>query len=122
MAHVTQTTFATRLKETMEERSLKQVDLVQLASERGHKLGKSQLSQYLSGKTEPRPEMLNILSELLGVSTDRLSVTAPETSTPTVPAEGAVFARDAARAKDRRPTQAIRRSGMGKGRVILLTP
>ena len=44
MAHVTQTTFATRLKETMEERSLKQVDLVQLASERGHKLGKSQLS------------------------------------------------------------------------------
>ena len=41
----------------MEERSLKQVDLVQLASERGHKLGKSQLSQYLSGKTEPRPEM-----------------------------------------------------------------
>ena len=74
MAHVTQTTFATRLKETMEERSLKQVDLVQLASERGHKLGKSQLSQYLSGKTEPRPEMLNVLSELLGVSTDRLRI------------------------------------------------
>ena len=89
MAHVTQTTFATRLKETMEERSLKQVDLVQLASERGHKLGKSQLSQYLSGKTEPRPEMLNILSELLGVSTDRLSVTAPEAPIPKVPAEGA---------------------------------
>ena len=118
MAHVTQTTFATRLKETMEERSLKQVDLVQLASERGHKLGKSQLSQYLSGKTEPRPEMLNVLSELLGVSTDRLSVTAPEASIPKVPAEGAVFAHDATRTRDRRPTQAIRRSGTGKGRVI----
>ena len=50
--------FAEWLREAMESRGLKQVDLLRIAAEQGVKLGKSQLSQYLSGKTIPRPKML----------------------------------------------------------------
>ena len=58
--------FPERLVKIMEERDLKQVDLLHLASVQGVKLGKSQLSQYISGKTMPRPAGLNSLAELLG--------------------------------------------------------
>ena len=60
-----QTTFAERLKAAMQARGLKQVDVVRMAQEQGIKLGKSQLSQYLSGKTEPRRDMLAFLSAAL---------------------------------------------------------
>ncbi len=48
----------------------KQVDLVRTAQIQGRKLGKSQLSQYLSGKTTPRAETLSFLAEALGVTQD----------------------------------------------------
>ena len=43
-------TFADRLKYVMEKKGKKQVDLIRLAEEQGVKLGKSQVSQYVSGK------------------------------------------------------------------------
>ena len=67
-----QTTFADRLREAMGEQGLKQVDMLRLAAERGGKLGKSQLSQYLSGKTIPRQAVVALLSDMLGVSAEWL--------------------------------------------------
>ena len=46
-------TFAERLKEALNNKQMKQVDLVRCAQEQGVKLGKSHVSQYLSGKTRP---------------------------------------------------------------------
>ncbi len=60
-------TFALRLKEAMAQKGLKQVDLVNAAAVHGIKLGKSHVSQYVSGKTTPRAEILNFLAETLGV-------------------------------------------------------
>lgn len=71
-------TFAYRLKQAMNESGLKQVDLVRMASEQGQKLGKSQMSQYLSGRTVPRAGMMAFLASALGVSEDWLSGTEPE--------------------------------------------
>jgi len=65
-------TFCERLKEAMASKGLKQVDVLQIAAQRGQKLGKSQLSQYVSGKTLPRPDMLAFLADALGVSEDWL--------------------------------------------------
>lgn len=59
--------FPERLSQAMGERGLKQVDLLRMAAERGEKLGKSQLSQYVSGKTLPRRDSLGLLADLLGV-------------------------------------------------------
>ena len=50
-------TFADRLKSAMDSQSLKQIDLVRAAEEQGIKLGKSHISQYVSGKTVPRAEI-----------------------------------------------------------------
>ena len=60
--------FSQRLKEAMGEKGLKQVNLLHIASDQGVKLGKSQLSQYLSGKTMPRRDMLAFLASALGVT------------------------------------------------------
>ncbi|MEE8703885.1 MAG: aminotransferase class I/II-fold pyridoxal phosphate-dependent enzyme [Olsenella sp.] len=65
--------FPERLSQAMGERGLKQVDLLRMAAERGQKLGKSQLSQYVSGKTLPRRDSLALLAELLGVDAAWLS-------------------------------------------------
>ena len=54
-------TFAEWLKVAMAARGLKQSDVLRIAQEKGVKLGKSQLSQYLSGKTVPRKDMLAFL-------------------------------------------------------------
>ena len=59
--------FAQRLREGMAARNLKQADLIAAAGELGGKLGKSQVSQYVSGKTLPRPAVLELLSRILGV-------------------------------------------------------
>ena len=59
--------FAERLKKAMEQKNMKQIDLVKKAAEQGVKLGKSHVSQYLSGKTTPRSEILNFLATTLGV-------------------------------------------------------
>ena len=63
--------FSARLGQAMNERGLRQADLVRMAASDGVKLGKSQLSQYLSGKTEPRKATLEFLATALGVSADR---------------------------------------------------
>lgn len=60
-------TFAERLKQAMREKGIRQVDLIHAAEERGIKLGKSHVSQYVNGKTVPRAEMLLFLAETLGV-------------------------------------------------------
>ena len=43
--------FAERLRNAMNSRGLKQVDLVHAAEHRGVKMGKSHISQYVAGKT-----------------------------------------------------------------------
>lgn len=68
-----QETFADRLRAAMSECSLKQADLIRLASERGAKLGKSQVSQYASGKVEPRADACALLADLLGVDASWLA-------------------------------------------------
>ena len=65
-------TFADRLKYVMEKGGKKQVDLIRLAEEQGVKLGKSQVSQYVSGKTVPRADILRFLADALDVEADWL--------------------------------------------------
>ena len=59
--------FASRLKQSMQDNNLKQIDLMRAAEKRGIKLGKSHVSQYVSGKTIPRDNILNVLAEVLEV-------------------------------------------------------
>ena len=66
------TTFAERLKEAMQASGMKQVDLVNAAAAQGVKLGKSYVSQYVTGKTIPRTDILNFLAEALAVDVDWL--------------------------------------------------
>lgn len=60
-------TFADRLKDAMSKQGKKQVDLIRIASEYGVKLGKSHVSQYVSGKTVPRADTLHFLADVLQV-------------------------------------------------------
>lgn len=61
-----------RLKQIMKERNLKQVDILRLtkpiSDEYGERLGKNDLSQYVSGKTEPGQKKLFVLGKALGVN------------------------------------------------------
>ena len=54
-------TIAERLKEIMEIKGLRQIDLVRLAEPAGEKAGlhisKSHISQYVSGRTQPRRDI-----------------------------------------------------------------
>ena len=77
--------FSERLKEAMEQNHLKQVDLIRLASARGVKLGKSHISQYVSGKTVPRNDILQFLAEALQVTPEWLNGTAPHMETASNP-------------------------------------
>ena len=52
--------FADRLRAAMEKQNMKQVDLVRAAASAGVKLGKSHVSQYVSGKTVPRLSLIHI--------------------------------------------------------------
>ena len=65
--------FADRLRLAMEARGKKQVDLTRIAEERGGKLGKSQISQYVSGKTVPRADILRFLAQALETDEDWLA-------------------------------------------------
>ena len=60
-----QSTFAARLRDAMEAKGLKQVDLLRIAAADGFKLGKSQVSQYVSGKTVPRDATLSFRAKIL---------------------------------------------------------
>ena len=61
--------FANRLKQAMRDKNLKQIDLMRAAEKKGIKLGKSHVSQYVSGKTIPRDNIMNVLAEILEVDT-----------------------------------------------------
>ena len=56
----------------MEERNLRQADVLRLAEpfikKYGERLGKNDLSQYLSGKTEPGQRKLFVLGKALNVN------------------------------------------------------
>ena len=65
-------TFSLRLRAAMAREGKKQVDLIRAASEQGVKLGKSHISQYVSGKTLPRPDILHFLADTLQVDADWL--------------------------------------------------
>ncbi len=60
------TIFAEKLKSAMKEKGFKQVDIIKAAEDVGIKLGKSHISQYVSGKTLPRKDILVFLAETLG--------------------------------------------------------
>lgn len=60
--------FSKRLKEAMNEQRVTQV---QLAEQLG--IGKSSISQYLSGKNEPKVKTMTSIAEALNVSVDWLS-------------------------------------------------
>ncbi|MFR8784414.1 aminotransferase class I/II-fold pyridoxal phosphate-dependent enzyme [Slackia sp.] len=64
--------FSDRLKQSMELAGIKQADLIRLAENQGKKLGKSQVSQYVSGKTIPRKDVLEVLALVLDVDQDWL--------------------------------------------------
>lgn len=65
--------FAQRLQDALTHNGLKQVDVVRAAQRTGVKLGKSKLSQYVSGKSFPRKETLNFLAQTLSVTPDWLT-------------------------------------------------
>ena len=65
--------FADRLKLAMEHKGLKQVDVIRAAAEQGVKLGKSHMSQYVSGKTVPRADILHFLAQTMEVEAAWLS-------------------------------------------------
>ncbi len=64
--------FSERLKTAMKEHHLRQVDLIELANgigaSEGIHIGKSHMSQYCSGKTVPRSDILRVLASALDVS------------------------------------------------------
>ena len=70
---MSQQTFSDRLKSAMEKCNYKQSDLIRIAQDKGIKLGKSQVSQYVSGKTTPRPDVVALLAQILDVREDWLS-------------------------------------------------
>ena len=59
--------FSTRLKRAMERAGLNQAGLIHAAAELGGRLGKSQVSQYVSGKTVPRAMPMGLLARILDV-------------------------------------------------------
>ena len=59
--------FSQRLRQIMAERDLKQIDLVHAASAWGVHVGRSHISQYVSGKTVPRHEIAAFLANYLNV-------------------------------------------------------
>ena len=68
-----QQTFSDRLKAAMRSANMKQTDLIHAAEAFGFKLGKSQVSQYASGKTIPRPDVMAALAQTLNVPTSWLA-------------------------------------------------
>ena len=64
--------FSERLKAAMKKKNLKQIDLVRAAQSQGIKLGKSHVSQYVSGKTVPRTDILLFLAKTLQVEEEWL--------------------------------------------------
>ncbi len=86
-------TTAQRLKQIMEERDLKQVDVLKLVKPYSDKLlvkmNKSDLSQYLSGKNTPGQFKLTLLGLALNVSEGWLmGLDVPRERVTTMPIDG----------------------------------
>ena len=64
--------ISTRLNDAMALRELKQIDFVHAAEKFNIKLGKSHMSQYVSGKTVPRADIAHFLAAYLRVNEDWL--------------------------------------------------
>lgn len=64
--------FAERLSLAMADKGMKQIDLLRFAEQAGFKLGKSHISQYLSGKSVPRENTMQFLADALSVSANWL--------------------------------------------------
>ncbi len=64
--------FAERLSLAMADKGMKQIDLLRFAEQTGFKLGKSHISQYLSGKSVPRENTMQFLADALSVSANWL--------------------------------------------------
>lgn len=64
--------FSTRLNDAMALREFKQIDFVHAAEKFNIKLGKSHMSQYVSGKTVPRADIAHFLAAYLRVNEDWL--------------------------------------------------
>ena len=64
--------FSTRMNDAMALRELKQIDFVHAAEKFNIKLGKSHMSQYVSGKTVPRADIAHFLAAYLRVNEDWL--------------------------------------------------
>ena len=63
-------TFAERMQYAMKNKGYKQVDLLKRAEREGVKLGKSQVSQYVSGDAVPRRNIGAFLANALEVELD----------------------------------------------------
>ena len=75
--HMASEAFSDRLKSGMERKGFKQADLISAAVIRGRKLGKSQVSQYVSGKTKPRADVVALLADILDVPAEWLAGAVP---------------------------------------------
>jgi len=64
--------FSNRLNVAMAFRNVKQIDFVHAAEKFNIKLGKSHMSQYVSGKTVPRADIAHFLAAFLQVNEDWL--------------------------------------------------
>lgn len=71
--NVANTIFSDRLVQTLEQRDMRQSDLIRIAAQQGIKLGKSQVSQYVSGKTMPRADVVRDIASVLGVDQEWLA-------------------------------------------------
>ena len=67
------TIFSDRLAQALEQRDMRQSDLIRIAAQQGIKLGKSQVSQYVSGKTMPRADVVRDIASVLGVDQEWLA-------------------------------------------------
>ena len=59
-----QETFSDRLRQAMSDRDVRQSDVIRASEMLGKKLGKSQMSQYVSGKTIPRRDVAELLARI----------------------------------------------------------
>lgn len=71
--NVANTIFSDRLVQALEHRGMRQSDLIRIAAQQGIKLGKSQVSQYVSGKTMPRADVVRDIASVLGVDQEWLA-------------------------------------------------
>ncbi len=63
--------FSSRWKKAMLDKQMKQIDIInksKLLSDNGAKITKTDLSQYVNGKTSPGQKKLYVLSKVLDVS------------------------------------------------------